>query len=65
MSVVIRIKGKIDFNDLTNEEVDYGVRDTAYRLCKAEDNSKLVVFFNISSIGRGIEVDNLGKKKKI
>lgn len=59
MSVVVKIKGKIDFNKLVNENYDYGVRDTAYRLNKAPDGCKLVVFYDNKSIGRGIEVELL------
>lgn len=62
MSVIVKIEGKVNFNDLVESNIDYGVKDTAYRLCYASSNSKLVVFFDKRSIGRGIEVELLNNE---
>ena len=59
MSVVINIKGKLNIKDIINDNIGYGVRDTAYRLCKAPDNSKSFVVFNNKVLGRGIDIDIL------
>lgn len=61
MSVVVEIKGKTNFKNLVNDEIDYGVKDTAYRLNKASEDSKVVVFYNKKSLGRGIEVEQENK----
>jgi len=61
MSVVAKIKGKIKYADLVEENIDYGVHDNTYRLCQGSEDSKIVVFFDTKTIGRGIEVERQTK----
>ncbi len=57
MSVVAKIKGKVKFKDLIAEDIDYGVHDTAYRLREAPEEANIVIFYNVKTIGRGIEIE--------
>lgn len=63
MSVLVEIKGKVNFIDLIDKNLVYAGKDSAYRICPPSDKLKIVTFYNPLEIGRGVEVEK--KRGKI